>query len=102
MSHVRLHKGLQQKQCLMRSRQMVKHFVTTPRLLGLVAASMRARNRLKQIIDTVKHLHRFPLPHHIQYDSRKEIEMQIVSLLYELLHVSGNKSVEPMEGSRKY
>lgn len=51
----------------------------------------------KQIIDSVEHLHRSPLPHHIRYNSREEIEMQIVALLYELLYLSGNKSVKPMK-----
>lgn len=49
----------------------------------------------QHIIDGVKNLHRLSLPYHISYESREEIEMQVVSLLYELLYSSGGNPVIP-------
>lgn len=46
----------------------------------------------RTIIDCVANMHRLPIPHHITYQSRQDIEIQVVSLLFDLLNTSGGRS----------
>ncbi len=47
----------------------------------------------QHIIYGAQHLHRLPLPYHIPCESREELELQVLSLLYELLYSSGDNPV---------